>query len=276
MKHVKGFRIIDIPLGTNIEGVHPLYIKEHSSNKADQIGNSSGRIIFVGNIDYRINMSYEDIDAYLRLLFSRFGDIKEITVSSFSPDSTASTRFAHVEFSKKSTVKFALGVSDEDYAIGCREVAEKFGFETYFRPKTAKEIRQLYSYKSVDHGELQKTVDAYMIEFDKQEAVDKQAREAALHTVDEDGFMPVKNRNKRKRASDSSAGTGSGADHKRGDGGPRSRGSKKSKGSTELTNFYRFQIREQKVKELATLRQKFAEDKERVARLREARKFKPF
>jgi hypothetical protein len=58
-------------------------------------------------------------------------------------------------------------------------------------------------------------------------------------------------------------------------GAPRSRrvsGKKK----TELKGFYRFQIKEEKMKDLESLRKKFAEDKERVAKMKEQRKFKPF
>lgn len=51
---------------------------------------------------------------------------------------------------------------------------------------------------------------------------------------------------------------------------------RKQKKSTELKNFYRFQIRDDKMKQLDVLRKKFEEDKERVAKMKENRKFKPF
>ena len=41
-------------------------------------------------------------------------------------------------------------------------------------------------------------------------------------------------------------------------------------------NFYRFQIREEKVKKLDVLRKKFEEDKEKIAAMKAQRKFKPF
>lgn len=58
-------------------------------------------------------------------------------------------------------------------------------------------------------------------------------------------------------------------------GAPRSRSTKVKK-STELKGFYRFQIKEEKIKDLDNLRKKFAEDRERVAKMKEQRKFKPF
>ncbi len=70
-------------------------------------------------------------------------------------------------------------------------------------------------------------------------------------------------RNKRKRV----------VEERRGSAHQRSRTKKKD---TELKNFYRFQIRDDKMKQLDTLRKKFEEDKERVAKMKDARKFKPF
>jgi ribosomal RNA-processing protein 7 len=58
-------------------------------------------------------------------------------------------------------------------------------------------------------------------------------------------------------------------------GAPRSRKVKVKK-QTELKGFYRFQIKEEKMRDLESLRKKFAEDKERVAKMKEQRKFKPF
>lgn len=55
---------------------------------------------------------------------------------------------------------------------------------------------------------------------------------------------------------------------------PRNR--EKKKKDKELKNFYTFQIKEQKIEKLELLRKKFEEDKERVAAMKAARKFKPF
>ena len=56
----------------------------------------------------------------------------------------------------------------------------------------------------------------------------------------------------------------------------KQRSRKKKKQQLELKNFYRFQIRQEKVEKLEELRRKFEEDKQRVAMMKESRKFKPF
>eukprot|EP01032_Pedospumella_encystans_P009212 gene9212-10867_t len=279
MKNVKGFRIIEVPLSESLEGVHPLYIKEHSGNKVSK--ESAGKVLFVGNVDYRINMTHEDISEYLRLLFGRFGDVGDVSVSQLAADSTANSRCAHLEFTKKSSLKLALTAADDDYATACKEVCEQFGLDV--RKKTAGEIKLMFSFVDVNPAELQEEVDAYMADFDEQEHIMRQEREERLNQVDEDGFMPVKNRNKRKRSQESGNITNEASDEHNYDsidtntrrtGAPRAR--KQSKKTTELKNFYRFQIKEEKIKDLDNLRKKFAEDRERVAKMKEQRKFKPF
>lgn len=51
---------------------------------------------------------------------------------------------------------------------------------------------------------------------------------------------------------------------------------KVKKGKKELKDFYRFQMKDTKVKQLATLRKRFEEDKKKVEILRNSRRFKPF
>lgn len=50
----------------------------------------------------------------------------------------------------------------------------------------------------------------------------------------------------------------------------------KKKKNTELKNFYRFQFREEKRNRLAQLREQFEKDKEKIKKMKEQRKFKPF
>jgi len=190
MKQVKGFRIIEIPLSGDLEGVHPIYIKEHSGSKVSK--ESAGKVLFVGNVDYRINMSQENISEYLQLLFSRFGDIVNVSVSQLAADGTANSRCAHLEFTKKSSLKLALSSADEDYVTASREVCEQYGLAV--RKKTVAEIKLMFSFVDVNPAELQEQVDAFMADFDEQEHIMRQEREERLNQVDEDGFMPVKNR----------------------------------------------------------------------------------
>ncbi|KAJ1424857.1 ribosomal RNA-processing protein 7-domain-containing protein, partial [Ochromonadaceae sp. CCMP2298] len=233
------------------------------------------KVLFVGNVDYRINMSDTHIEAYLSLIFSRFGDISSISLSKFGADNSggacensADTAFAHINFAKKSSIKFALLGAESDYALAAGEVCEQHGIR--FERKSGAQIRGMFAFMDEDAEALQEESDLYMEQFDEAETVMKRDREAALNTVDADGFEMVKHRSKRKRDDGNSQ-----KGEKRRAGAARARGPRK-KNDTELKNFYRFQVREERMKDLSLLRRKFEEDKERVAKQKEARQFKPF
>ena len=72
----KGFKVVNVPMGN----VNPtLFLKEHSE------GLSAG-VLFVGNVDLSLGMSYAEIDGYLRDILGGFGEIKGISVSSSRKD----------------------------------------------------------------------------------------------------------------------------------------------------------------------------------------------
>jgi len=51
---------------------------------------------------------------------------------------------------------------------------------------------------------------------------------------------------------------------------------KKKQSEKKLINFYGFQLRESKMEHLTQLRQKFEEDKKRIATMKASRRFKPY
>jgi len=50
----------------------------------------------------------------------------------------------------------------------------------------------------------------------------------------------------------------------------------KKKKQYDLKHFYRFQIREEKLQQLQLLRKKIDEDKEKIQKMKDSRKFVPF
>jgi ribosomal RNA-processing protein 7 len=290
-----------------------VYIKEHQSKEAAASGardgqaksGTKGRTLFVGNIDYRLSMTEDDLNGYLRLLFSRFGDIIDIYISALPEPVPSSdrrtnhinTRYAHINFSKKSSLKLALTASDTDYDAACREVTENYGLE--LKPKKSSDIKKMFAFIDQDADQLQMQVDSYMKSFEEQEIIQLKQREEQLTKPDDDGFMTVTHRyhsfihsfnhtyqkyseqhckhhmnpylyltRKKRKITDSE----DASSHKSRSGS----GKKKQKKHTELTNFYHYQLKQQRVQDLDNLRKKFAEDKEKVSRLKEQRKFKPF
>ncbi|XP_024386104.1 uncharacterized protein [Physcomitrium patens] len=128
------------------------------------------------------------------------------------------------------------------------------------------------NYKSKRPGVevLQRQIDQWMADYDARELQAKKDREAADA---EDGWTVVVAKTGRKKTTDDS-GIAVGAVSAEA---AEDRGNKKrKKKENSALDFYRFQRHEARRNELLELQQRFEEDKKRVARLKAARKFRPF
>lgn len=277
MRHFKGYRVIDIPLGVGGTS-QSLYIKEHIDrvSKTDNTSNSKGKTLFVGNIDYGRHMKEKDLHDYLKFLFASFGNIISISFSVIDSDSDVHTisRFAHILFDKKNAIKNIISASDTIfYNIG-KELSQKWGPGAYFnikRKKTIEEVSKMFPYIDADPLELQEEVDSFMKEFDENEEMELAERLRQSKEPDDDGFIKVVSKSKRKRPDND---LDENVSARKANTASRTRNKKKK--PMELKNFYRFQIKEAKVKQLDDLRKKFEEDKIKVSKMKEDRKFKPF
>ncbi|KAA8916184.1 hypothetical protein TRICI_001675 [Trichomonascus ciferrii] len=120
----------------------------------------------------------------------------------------------------------------------------------------------------IDQDDLQARVDEDMIKFSEEEEQKQQELERMASKIDDDGFTMVVG--PKTKDSDAIAPP------------PKMiqdealRSSKKRKKNKEKTDFYRFQLREQKKNEMNNLLRRFQQDKEKVRELREKRRFKPY
>lgn len=262
MESIKGFRVLSLPLSKAGDVKHYIYVKEHVEKS------QKGGALFVGNIDYRLDLSHEDLDQLLRSIFERFGDIESIAISESDGNGDRLSRFAHVNFAKKSSCKLALAASKEDLETVLKDKAKSLG--VYRVPKlfNDEQIRQSFQWTNCNVTELKEKVDTYMDDFDRQEQQKKHFEADQEGKVDDDGFVTVRSRSNKRKSTDETAIVTSSEQNfsKR----------KRKTQTSELKNFYRFQIREEKMKQLDHLRRKFDDDKAKVARMKANRNFKPF
>lgn len=187
MKVIKGFKVISIPLSDR--AFHHLFIKEHSDK------GSSGKVLFVGNVDILLDMSHEEIDKYLRILFERYGEIESVSISSFDPDQRIdNTRFAHINFNKKSSVKLSLNPSETDYELGIKETMEHLGLSKEKKENvlfSANEIKALFPLFDTNPKDLQEDIDEFMKDYDEQEQLKELRLKELANQPDEDGFITV-------------------------------------------------------------------------------------
>ena len=122
---------------------------------------------------------------------------------------------------------------------------------------------------------LQAACDKVMAMFERREAREAAKRAADRASgADDDGFVTVTHKRRQNASAAAAAQLGAGAGGGMGGGAsvPRKRAKKKP---VELTNFYAHQVREQKRDQLEELRRRFEEDKARIQKLKEARRFNP-
>jgi ribosomal RNA-processing protein 7 len=277
MTTIKDFRVLRVPVHQSGCVYHYLYLKEHKS--------SAKKTLFVGNVDYAKGRNADEIDSIIRLLFEPFGSIESILLSADTVNvADDKSRFVHVEFSSKNSVKAALSAPESAFREASLNVAEQYGLEatstvdmststsssSQHLPSSSskksfmKDIRKSFLFPYVSPNELDLELTEFMQSFEEAEVAERKLREKRSREADEDGFIQVKPRGKKKRKEGDKRGTGD----------TRSRNKKKKTG--ELQNFYRFQMRDQKVKKLDDLRKKFEEDRAKIADLKASRKFNPF
>jgi ribosomal RNA-processing protein 7 len=138
--------------------------------------------------------------------------------------------------------------------------------------------------------DLQRAVDLYMAGFDAKEAAAHDAKTRLAQRMEADGFTLVTTG--RKNAIPATMGrAGAGDEEEEGadDGfGSSSAGAagaayestnqkrKKARGSLIMKDFYAFQQQDTKLTRLEELRARFQEDKERIRKLKDTRKFRPY
>ena len=208
----------------------------------------------------------ESINLFIRDIFSDFGNIVSISVSKYVSNGNAqegATRFALVEFAKKSIVKSILSCSESTFTPILIEIGRKWGVLQSLGVSNLREIAERNSIYDTDIQELKSKVDKYMAEFDENETKNELERKKRQLEVDDDGFVLAKTTKRRKLSNSNSRSSGT------------QRG-RKPKKKYELKNFYRFQMKEEKREKLNELRKKFEEDKAKVAAMKLQRKFKPF
>ena len=214
--------------------------------------------------------------------------------------SSTPSRFAHVVFSKSSAVKAILHAAASGLlasSTSVSQISKHWALDRVLHAKSSRQLRESFPFVDVDRIEMKRRVDDAMAEFEEQEQLARLERERASRQADEDGFMPVQHRKKRKRQSEggrkggnSNNSTGRNRSNKKrvvlasselgsglgsGSGAGTGVGAEPSAPKT-LKNFYGFQQKEERQNTLLRLRRQFEEDRAKVAKMREQRKFKPF
>merc|ERR1712034_42933 len=118
----------------------------------------------------------------------------------------------------------------------------------------------------VEQDTVKENIEQFMLSYDQQVAKDKKANDE-LEEPDEDGWVTVTRNVKKPPAKPEQE-----VSEKE-----KAKGKKirKKKKKLVLQNFYSHQIKEDKLSRIQDLRNKFEEDKQKIAKMKSERKFRP-
>ncbi|KAJ3157908.1 Ribosomal RNA-processing protein 7 [Geranomyces variabilis] len=269
-----------------IPAVHYLFIRAHEPRKPDP-SLPAGRTLFIANVPT------DATTAHFARLFRRCGVVERVAwgggggsgVGVTTGDGVRRTGgHAHVVFKQHDAVENAVGMKsrarvwsaegvvaednddDHDDDVDPAEAAAK---------KTTTVLSGLAKYLAGHYAArptlatLAAETNSTLAAFEDAERAARAAVESARNVPDADGFVTVVRGRGRKGMN--SDGQGASVTAARADDLKKLKPKKK-----ELVDFYRFQLRENKRNQLADLRRKFEEDKQKIAALRANRRFNPY
>mmetsp|Transcript_26586 Transcript_26586/g.36714 ORF Transcript_26586/g.36714 Transcript_26586/m.36714 type:complete len:261 (-) Transcript_26586:3-785(-) len=260
MPSSKEYLSIPVFLDEYCQVVCYLHILQHRCEKDKEFDElrPSNRTLFIAGLPYGI------LEKELRIIFSAFGEVDDVLLST-----VGGIKVAHVIYEAPQGVKKALISAKKGIQAPLR-AREEAASDSTCAPLPETGIKKwIAEHVAMRPGNdiLRKQVDTWMAGWEKEQ--ERQKAEAAAEIEAEEGWTVVKGRKK------SVSGTGvvvGGLAKKKAE----AMGTRMGKEKAKLDDFYRFQRREKNRSELLVLREKFEEDKKKVAKLKAARKFKPY
>lgn len=265
MAEIDGYKVIPLRLASDAEHCHSIYMKEHFIRLMDP-NKPRGRTLFLLNVPpYVTEKSLENF-------FNHTGSVHSVTfaekpgrdeaekwiqnTTEFSNNEVPfKFKVAYVVFKTTNSVGRALQVSSIDlFSATTKETLIETGMQLW---------HSRYQNTLLDIEKTQTYIDQYMAAYDERE---REAAAAAKNSeADPDGWVTV-----------GKQGRNSGFEQKDTVIGKLEEKIEKGKKKKELSNFYTFQIRESKMKNIIELRKKFEEDKHKIETLKQTRRFRPF
>ncbi|KAI9480079.1 SSU rRNA processing protein [Coemansia mojavensis] len=264
LDELAGYKVL--PVRFDSEGaLHYLYFRQHSSTKED-ILMPSDRTIFM------TNLPADTTERDIRRLFQGVARIARVVFHGVDLAPVPRTQLlesgasAHIVLLEVGELANVLSIKAGAITMWPQRDPESANPADYRGLS-----RYLYEYRaSRPPAELLKTeVDSYMEKFEAAQYERDRMLSQQQNVPDEDGFITVVRRGRHTKNTDGSVSvTAASADD------ARAAGSKKKE--VLFGNMYRFQMRERKNNQLLELRKKFEQDKEKIARMRQARQFRPY
>ncbi|XP_012267530.2 ribosomal RNA-processing protein 7 homolog A [Athalia rosae] len=246
-----GFKVIWIRYEDQGLDRHQIFVKEHSLRR-QQAEYPKGRTLFILNIP-----PYVVAESLQRAFSTSCGKVQSVSFALRSDQSLNGFKVCYVVFDQEAGLDKAL-LLRENYVL------------TLHSPETSingiSKWSKEYNNSVCNEKETQNEIEEYMHKYD-QGITDRLMQENTKGENEGDGWVTVSGQKKRGQRAIIRTESAIGKIRQ------KQAASNKKK---ELLHFYTFQIRESKKQNLAELRKKFEQDKDKLQLLKTKRTFKPF
>jgi len=240
-----------------------LFFKEHAVRNSHS-SKPVGKTLFILNVP-----QYYTLDSIKRV-FSQVGDVDKVFFqakpSAGAPEIAETNLFskhviegfqvAYVVYRDAKSVKKAMKHEWADCVFSTEEAPIPTGINKWV---------QNYAKSFVSAQELQTEVDEFMKVYDEKKEAEERLAKEKEGVPDDEGWVTVSRHSRNAAAVRTETMEEKTITRE-----------KQKQSAKKLVNFYSFQIRQSKMEHVANLRQKFEEDKKRIASMKAARRFKPY
>jgi len=267
VKNNEGLVVLKVKYGSDSSVVRHLFMKEHDPQETHP-SKPIGKTLLVMNIPPFVDHHC------IRQLFKSCGKIVNIffhsTPTSCAPKEVKSVYFdkpeeingykvCYVIFTTHSSVRKALNLSAKSEVLNLKPESDQHLIGL-------KAMKQKYNDSIVDSNELQKEINEFISDYDNRVQEERLKARETDGIPDEDGWIKVNRYSKRKSLPN---------DFSNDERIVENHNKKRKKTSNALNNFYAYKVKESKAEYLSQLRNKFEEDKKKIAIMKAQRKFKP-
>ncbi|XP_056639131.1 ribosomal RNA-processing protein 7 homolog A [Diorhabda sublineata] len=243
-RNIQGFKVLPLLFSSKSTSCHEIFIKEHSV-RIDDDSKPPGQTLFAINIPPIATVEG------LKNAFSIVGKVRRVILENNKENTTNDGfRRAYIIFHKREQLLKVLKLEKLN-PLSPDDKPVKIGLEQWIED---------YNNSICDPNLLQQEINSFMKDFDS-----KESKAKAEEVVDDEGWTVVTKKGRKPGLSRKES-VAKKLNHK------LEKGAKKK----ELKNFYTFQIRESKMKNIATLRKNYEEAKKKVEMMKQARRFKPY
>jgi ribosomal RNA-processing protein 7 len=267
---VEGFNLLKVKYSRESSVIRHLFIKEHKVRETNDL-KPIGKTLFVINIppfvdEHCFQHLFSDCGKIVNIFFhSKPTSCAPIVNKSKYFDKSTDNeingyKVAYIVFSSHSSLQKAFKLSTSSHVLTLKPNSEQHLIGL-------KAMKHKYNEQIVDINDMQNEINHFITQYDMSVEKEKLMAKETDGMPDSEGWIKVNRHSKRKHLPNNQLNDQKIVDK---------HNKRRKKSSNDLQNFYSFQVKESKIEYLLQLRNKFEDDKKRIALMKAHRKFKPF